>query len=150
MGTSSSVDAGIGQYQPLDGLSTDDVRTDDFLYVIFGDVSVPDGIGIDHHVGTVLTLIETSRLVGTDHVAHTMLGQNFLEMLLQCAFAVGVAASAGVVLVTLVGADKDVLLKFWHASRLQQQRDQSIASTCEELAGRCRRVKRATDSVRRR
>jgi hypothetical protein len=121
VGTRCSVKAGVRQNEARDGLSADDVGGDDFFYVIVGNVAVPDGVGIDDYGGSVFALVETSGLVGANRVAHIVLGENLLEFLLELGFGVRIATATGMVFVALVGADKDVLFKFGHGSRLQQR-----------------------------
>ena len=66
MFASWSVEAGIGNTEAFYWEASEDVGVDDFVDVGFGDVSVPDGVGIDDDVGAVLALIKASGLVGTD------------------------------------------------------------------------------------
>ena len=62
----SSVEAGLRQAKTLDRFPADDMRLDNFIHVGFRDISVPDGLRIDHNVRPMLALIEASGLVGTD------------------------------------------------------------------------------------
>jgi hypothetical protein len=109
------VQAGVGDDQPLDGFVADDVGGDDFFDVMFGDMAVPDGVGINDDGGSVLALVEASGLVGPNGVANAVLGQDFLKLFLELAVGIGVAAATGMVFVALVGADKDVFFKFRHS-----------------------------------
>jgi hypothetical protein len=121
VGTGCGVNAGVRQNKARDGLSADDVGGDDFVDVVVGDVAVPDGVGVDDDGGSVFALVEASGLVGPNGVAHIVFGENLLKFLLELGFGVRIATASGMVFVALVGADKDVLFKFWHGSRLQQQ-----------------------------
>jgi len=73
------VQARIGQHQTLDGFAADDVRVDDFVDVGFGDVAIPDSIGINNQVRAVLALIEAAGLVGADFALEAALRQFLLE-----------------------------------------------------------------------
>src|SRR6516162_9316956 len=57
------IQALFGQAQPLDRSPAYDVRLNDLCDVRFADPAIPDGVGIDHHVRPVLTLVEASGLV---------------------------------------------------------------------------------------
>ncbi len=57
------VEAMIRRDQPLDRLSANDVRFDDFVNIVRCDPSVPDRIWIDHNVGTMFALIEAPGLI---------------------------------------------------------------------------------------
>ena len=73
------VEAGFGQHEALYRFAPDDVGVDDFVDVGFGDVSVPDGIGIDDDVWTVLALIEAAGLIGTHFAFEAAHGQFLFE-----------------------------------------------------------------------
>lgn len=64
MFTSGGVQACIGNAQSLDRLFTKDVGYDDFFDISRGYISVPNRIRIDDYCRTVLTLVETTGLVG--------------------------------------------------------------------------------------
>src|SRR3954453_12969964 len=61
-----SVNAGILHDEPFDRPAADYVRVDDLVHVIDGDMSVPDALGIDDQVRTVLALVEASGLIGAN------------------------------------------------------------------------------------
>ena len=65
MFTHRCIEAAVGQHQALDWLATDYVGFDDFLDIGLGDVSIPNGLGIDDNSRAVLALIETAGLVGS-------------------------------------------------------------------------------------
>jgi hypothetical protein len=77
------IEAGLRQPQPLDGLSADDVRFDDFINIGFGDVAVPDRVGINHNIRSVLALIQTARLIGSHTPLQSAFGQLLFEKFLQ-------------------------------------------------------------------
>jgi len=108
------VQATIGQSQTLDRLSADNVRLDDFVDVGFGDVAVPDGIRVNHDVGAVLALIETSGLIGADATFQSASSELLFEELLQARFGSGVAASARMACGALVSTNKNVAFEFGH------------------------------------
>jgi hypothetical protein len=58
--TRCGIQAALGQHQALDWFATDDVGFDDLVDVGLGKVSIPDGIGIDHEIRAVFTLIKTA------------------------------------------------------------------------------------------
>src|SRR5437899_2271175 len=64
--TSRSVDALFRQHQPLHRLSIHDMRLDDLVHIVRGHAPIPHRIGIDHDSGSVFTLVQTSRHVGTN------------------------------------------------------------------------------------
>ena len=73
------VEAGVGKAQALDGTVVEEVFGDDLLDVTGVDVTVPDGLGIDHDDGAVLTLVETAGLVRADMVLEAGLLDGLLE-----------------------------------------------------------------------
>jgi hypothetical protein len=77
------IQAGIGQAKALDWLSANNVAVDDLVDVGFGDVAVPDGVGIHHYVRPVFALIEASGLVGAYPAFQASLGEFLLEKFLQ-------------------------------------------------------------------
>ena len=109
-----SVEAGVGDLQALDGLASDDVGMHDLVNVFRCDVAVPDGVGIDDDGGTVLALVEASRLVGADGGAGSGLGQAGLESTLEVAGGGRVATATRMIGWALVAADEDVPDELWH------------------------------------
>jgi hypothetical protein len=73
----SRVQAPVSQLQALYWFAADYVGLDDFVDVGLGNVSVPDGVRIDHQIRAVLALIETARLVGP-HFAFKAAFRKFL------------------------------------------------------------------------
>ena len=74
-----AVQAGVGNSQPLHGLTSDDVLFDNVVYIRSRYSSVPDGFRINHHRGAVLALIETARLVRPHRRFYPSFGQAALE-----------------------------------------------------------------------
>src|SRR5580698_960286 len=60
------VDAGVFHHQSLDGFAADNVSIDNLFHVGQLHPAIPDGVGINDHVRTVLALVETAGLVGPD------------------------------------------------------------------------------------
>lgn len=108
------VQTGSGEAQAFDGTTVDKVLGDDLIHIFDLHEAVPDGFGIDHDDGAMLALVEAAGLVGADEMLETRIFDGVLEGGFQLLAASGKAAWAGCVLVTLVGADKEVMLKFRH------------------------------------
>ena len=77
------IEAGVGQAQPLDRLTANDVGFDDLVDVGFGDVPVPDGFWIDNDRRTVLALIQAAGLIRPHFALQAALRELLLECLLQ-------------------------------------------------------------------
>jgi hypothetical protein len=108
------IQAGVRQPKALDRFAADDVGFNDFIDIGFGDKSVPDGIGINHQIRAVLTLVETASLIGTHFAFKAAFRQFLLEEFLQLRLASGVAASPRISRRALVAAYEDVFLKLRH------------------------------------
>jgi hypothetical protein len=108
------VEALVCEAESFDWLIVDNMGIDDFIHLGFGNVAVPDGLGIHDDRRSVLALIEASGLVGADTALESAFGEFLFEELLQSGFSCGVAASAGIRRRALISADEDVLLKFRH------------------------------------
>jgi hypothetical protein len=91
-----------------------EVFVHDLLYILELDEAVPDRLGIDDDNRAMLALVETARLVGTNEVLQSSVLNSVLEGGFELLSALGQAAWAGRVLVTLVGANKEMMLKFRH------------------------------------
>jgi len=124
------VQAGIRQAKALDRLAADNVRLHNLLDIGFGDVPVPDGVGVDDEVGAMLTLIETAGLIGTHFSLESALGEFLFEELLQFGLCQRIAASPRMTRRTLVSADEDVFVEFWHQATVAI----SVASAVPILA----------------
>ena len=120
VGTRGGVQAPIRNDQPMYRLAADDVRDNDFFDVILGYIAVPNGVRVDDHGCAMLALIEASRFICPNRVADMVVGQDFLERLLQCFASVWVAASTRMIFVASVRANEDMLFELWHRFRLQQ------------------------------
>ena len=58
------IQAGFREAQAIDWLIPQDVRIDNFVYVIGGNSAVPNGFRINDYSWTMLTLVETASLIG--------------------------------------------------------------------------------------
>ena len=81
--TAVGIEARFGELKPFHGLSPDDVRLDDFIHIGFGDVTIPDGVRIDHDVWSMLALIEAAGLIGANLAFQAALRKLLFEQLLQ-------------------------------------------------------------------
>lgn len=108
------IQAGIRDNQTLYRLVTDDVRLDDLIDIGCGDAAIPHRIGIDDDVRAMLALIQAAGFIGADCTVDASLCQLDLEYPLQIGIASRIAASAHISGGPVVGADEDVLAKFWH------------------------------------
>ena len=109
-----SIDAAVGQAKVLNRTIALDVRRNDLGYVGSLYVSVPDGIGINHHCRTVFTLVEAAGLVGADAVFQSAKRQLSLEGLLELSCTGRVAASASMSRRALVAAYEYVFCEVSH------------------------------------
>jgi hypothetical protein len=73
--TSVRVEALVLQYEPLNRNPAHYVRFNDLVHVGKCDATVPDCVGIDDNIGPVLTLIETSSLVGSHFSLQATFGE---------------------------------------------------------------------------
>ena len=108
------VQAGICQAEAFDRFAAEDVGLNNLFDVGFGDVSIPNCVGVDHDVGAVFALIKAARLVGADFPLQAPLGQFLLEQFLQPGLSLRITTSAGMARRTLVSADEDVLFELGH------------------------------------
>ena len=108
------VQARVGDTQALDWLSADDVGFDNFIHIGFGDVAVPDCVGVDDNIGPVFALIEAAGLVGSHSALQAALRQLLLEQLLQLGLGGGIAAASGMACWALVSAHEDMFVEFRH------------------------------------
>jgi hypothetical protein len=108
------IEAGAGEAQAFHRAAVDEVFGDDFAHVLKLDEAIPDGLGIDHHRGAVLALIEAAGLVGADEMLEASVFDGVFECGFELLTAMRKAAWARRGLVALVRTDKDVVLKFRH------------------------------------
>jgi hypothetical protein len=108
------VNALLGQDQPLDGNSANDVRFDNLVDVFHLHASVPDRIGIDNNRLAVLALIEASGFIGAHFAFQSSLGDFVFEYFLELAFAIRIAASSRTAGIALINAYKDMSFVFGH------------------------------------
>jgi hypothetical protein len=108
------VQTGIGQAQPLDRMSANNVRFDDLVDVGFGNVPLPDCVRIDDDRRPVLALVQAAGLIRPHFALQAALRELLLECLLQFGVGGWIAASPRIARRTLVPADEDMLLEFRH------------------------------------
>ena len=113
------IQALFGQAQALDRSPAYDVRLNDLFDVRFANAAIPDGLGIDHHVRPVLTLVEASGLIRANASLQAVGSQLLLEKLYEASFRQRIAASARMPCRSLVSANKDMFLEFRHQLSLE-------------------------------
>ena len=106
------VQAGFGQPETLHRTAVQQVLFDDLAHVPGMHKAVPDGIRVNHDDRAMLALIETAQFVGADLPLQPGILDCVFERPLELSAALFGAAWAVRVLVALVGADKEVMLKF--------------------------------------
>jgi hypothetical protein len=116
--TARRVEAVIGRNQALDGLATENVGIDDFIYVGRSHTSIPDRVGIDDNIWAMLTLVEASGFVGAHSMLQSALRKFLLKDPLQFTFAAGITTAAWVSFWPLIDADKDVLVELGHINNV--------------------------------
>jgi hypothetical protein len=82
------VHALVGKAQPLDWLPAYQVLAHNFFSVFGLHVSVPDGVGIHHHRGPVLTLVQAAGLVDAHLRAQSGLARKLLQPCVQLALSI--------------------------------------------------------------
>jgi hypothetical protein len=109
MGAGLRVDACVGNAQPLDGTSIDQVLFDDLGSVFGPHAAVPHGFWIDNDSRAMLALVEAERLVDAD-IRQARSLCKLLQLDEDFALSIGRAGRAGRSFGTNVMADKDVML----------------------------------------
>src|SRR5260370_629493 len=92
-------------------LAADQVPFDVLVHVGFGDVDVPDALGIDDNAAASRAVVEAAGLVGADLLVEPARAQRFLELLQDPRRSLARAVALGIVGVALVEADEEVLLE---------------------------------------
>lgn len=108
------IEAGSRKAKPLHRASMQKVLADNLIHILELDEPIPDGFGIDDDNGAMLALIKAARLVGTNKVFEACILNSVFEGGFELFSALGQAARTGGVLVTLVGANEEMMLKFRH------------------------------------
>jgi hypothetical protein len=109
-----NVETGVGEAQALNGTVVEEVFGDDLGDVFDVDEAIPDGLGVDHDDRTVFALVEAAGFVGPDVVLEAGFLDGVFEGRFELFAAAGKAAGTGGAFVAFVGADEDVVVKFWH------------------------------------
>jgi hypothetical protein len=118
MRTTWRINAGIGQNQPFDRLSAQNVGFDDFIHVGDRNSAIPDRIRINHDIRPVLALVQTAGFIGPYPVFQPALGKFLFEDPLQLAGPTWITAGSGTTFWPLVDADENVLLELGHEHNL--------------------------------
>ena len=79
MFTSGRIQAFVREPQARDRFPANNVGFDNFVDVRLGDVSVPDCLGINHEIRSVLTLVEAACLIGTYFTLEAAFSQLLFE-----------------------------------------------------------------------
>jgi hypothetical protein len=108
------IEAGSRKTEPLHRAAMQEVFVDDLIYIFELDEAVPDRLGIDDDNRAMLALVEAARLVGANKVLQSCVLNSVLERKFELFTSLGQAAWTGRVLVTLVGANEEMMLKFRH------------------------------------
>jgi hypothetical protein len=108
------IQAIVWNAEPLDRLTVDDMRIDNFVHVSGFLHGIPHGLGIHDHGWAVLALIQASSLVGANRIFDSPLREFGFECSVQVARLLRIAATARMVSRTGVGADKKMMFEFWH------------------------------------
>ena len=90
------------------------VLGDNFIHIFKVNEAIPDGLRIDHDHWAMLALIEASGLVGANNMLQSGILDGVLERAFELFAALGKTAWTRCLLVALVGADENVMLKFRH------------------------------------
>ena len=112
--TTLSVEAALSNAKTLNGTIAHDMGFHDFLYISEGDVTVPDCIGINHHIGSMFALVEAAGLIRPDGRPQSTECDPGLEGAMQFALSRGIATAAGMAFWPLIGANENVSLEFRH------------------------------------
>jgi hypothetical protein len=118
MFASCGIQAAVGKYQALHGISADNVGVDNFINVREGNATIPNGFRVNHQIRAVLALIQTACLVRPDFPLQPLFCELLLEQFLQLGARFGIAAAARMSFGALISADEDVFLKGRHTSTL--------------------------------
>jgi hypothetical protein len=115
--TPLGVKAAIGQNKTLDRPPMKQMLVDDLLYIFDVDKAVPDRVRIHHHDRAMFALVEASQLVRANLPLQASVFDGVLEGSLEFSASFAPAAWPGGVLVALIGADKEMVLKLGHDER---------------------------------
>lgn len=105
------VQAVLGHAQALDGPAGEEMLGNDGLCVFGVDIAVPDRIGVDDNHGTVLALVEASRLIDADAAGQPGFPDKLLQTRMKLALPIAGAGGARSVERADIVTDKDVPFK---------------------------------------
>ncbi len=106
----SGVDAAFGKQQSFYRTPRHQMRGDNFIYIGFRDMPIPNGFRIDDHGWPMFALVQAASLINADGPLQAGNIHSLLEPRLQLRFAVGITAGARAAGFALVDADKYVPL----------------------------------------
>jgi hypothetical protein len=105
------IDAPLSQPQPLDGPSAHQVLFHNRRRIRGLHVSVPHGLGINHHRRPVLALVQAEGFVDAHRGAQTGRLRQLLQLCVEIAFSIGSARWPGRIGRAGVVADKNMAFK---------------------------------------
>jgi hypothetical protein len=108
-----SIDALLGDAQPLHRPPGNEVFGDDLFGVFRAHVAVPHTFRIDNHRGAVLALIETAGFVDAHAAAQPGFSGQLLQAGVKIAFSIAGAGWAGRFRRAHIVTDKNVAFKAW-------------------------------------
>ena len=120
------VQALLGDAQPLDRPSAHQVLGDDGLGVLGLHVAVPHGLGVYHHHGTVLALVQAPGFVDPHPAVQAGLAGELLQPRMQVALPIGSAGASRSVNRADVVADKNVVFECGQAAILLASDDSRV------------------------
>jgi len=113
MRASSRVEAAGREPQPLDGTALAQMLLDDFIEVFGADKPIPDLFGIDDDRRAMLALLQTAGFVDAKNSGELGRLELVFKQFVEFALAVRAARGASGPGLALIGADKDVAVKWW-------------------------------------
>lgn len=114
MFASRSIQARGSQHQPLHRLAAHNVRVNNFVNVRLSYAPIPDGLGVDHEIRSVLALIKATTLISPDFPLQPSLRQLQFEQLLEFGLTRRIATPPRMPSRPLVPANKNVMLELRH------------------------------------
>jgi hypothetical protein len=114
----AGVETGVRQAQALDRYVVHDVRLYNFVDVLHSHVAVPNTVGIDDDVWSMLALVQTACLIRAYRPLESTLGKHLFEALVQSSFLRRITTASRVARDSSVTANEYVPLKCRHQQTL--------------------------------